>query len=90
MNTEIKITKLQEQKEWTLWKLQAKVVLRSMEVFCVVDGTEKEPKLQEDANSTEVTQYRKRSHSLDKERCEGAECNCYKYCTTAADAYCQL
>lgn len=53
MSAEIKINKLKEAKDWTLWKLQTKVVLRSLDVFKVVDGTEKCPVLKTGASEKE-------------------------------------
>ena len=59
MSTEIKISKLQEPKDWTLWKLQTRVVLKSLDVFKVVDGSIKRPILKENATSDEITAYNK-------------------------------
>lgn len=57
MSNEVKISKLTEAKEWTLWKLQVKVVLRSLEVFDVVDGKVKEPQLKDNATSDETAKH---------------------------------
>lgn len=57
MSTEVKIAKLKEAKDWTLWKLQAKVVLKTLDVFKVVDGSEKVPILKPNAQGNEVTAH---------------------------------
>lgn len=55
--SEIKISKLADAKDWTLWKMQVKVVLRSQEVFGVVDKTEKEPVLKSGADGAAITKH---------------------------------
>lgn len=60
MSSEVKISKLKEQKDWTLWKLQTKVVLKSLELFKVVDGTDKYPVIGKDEpTTTELAAYQK-------------------------------
>lgn len=66
MSTDVKVSKLKEAKDWTLWKLQAKVVLKTLEVFKVVDGSEKCPKLKENATSAESTAYKTAFEAWDK------------------------
>lgn len=67
MSSEVKISKLKEQKDWTLWKLQAKVVLKTLEVFSVVDKTEKYPILEkQDPSATELAAYEKLILAWDK------------------------
>lgn len=56
--SEIKISKLSEQRDWTLWKMQVTVVLKSMEIFGVVDKSLKEPVLDDDATTAQTTAHR--------------------------------
>lgn len=66
MGTEFKINKLQEAKDWTLWKLQARVVLKSLEVFKVVDGSEKCPILKIGAAQEEISAFNKLFEAWEK------------------------
>lgn len=59
MSTKVEITKLKEPKDWTMWKMQVKIVLRSMGVFKVVDGSEKCPILRQNASSSQITDHEK-------------------------------
>lgn len=56
-NSKVEIKKLKESKDWTMWKMQVKIVLRSMEVFKIVDGSEKCPKLKLNATTAEITAH---------------------------------
>jgi hypothetical protein len=48
---------LKEAKDWTLWKLQAKVVLKSLGAFKVVYGSEKCPILAAGASVADAVSH---------------------------------
>lgn len=66
MSTEVKISKLTESKDWTIWKLQAKVVLRSLDVFDVVIGKEKPPELKDNPSQSDTVKYEEEYAKFDK------------------------
>lgn len=56
-SSKVEISKLKESKDWTIWKMQVRVVLKSMGIFKVVDGTEKYPTLKEGSSTSDTTLY---------------------------------
>lgn len=66
MSTEVKISMLKNEKDWTVWKLRAKVVLKSLDVFKVVDGSEECPILRENPKDSEITAHNVAFEAWDK------------------------
>lgn len=43
MNSEIKVEKLIEAKQWSLWKFQMRIILKSLDAFGIVNGESQRP-----------------------------------------------
>lgn len=69
METElVKISKLTEQKQWTTWKFQVTIVLKSQDVWKVVTGAEKPPKEGAEDYEKLLKAYEKKDITAQKHR----------------------
>lgn len=56
-----KVTKLVESKQWTLWKFQVKIVLKSQDVWEVVSGDEKPPESSSSTYDKDLKAFNKKN-----------------------------
>ena len=64
---DVKIEKLLGKANWTSWKFQMSIILKSMDIFGVVDGTWKKPS-EEGGGDAEMAVYLKKLQEWEKKR----------------------